>query len=137
MMKRILLSIAMVVSLSGVVASMPQTASAACDSNRFLTFPTWYRGIAKNNCDIKSPNDVGGISNFIWIIALNILEIFLQIIAYASVAFIIWGGFRYMYGAGTPDTIVSSRKMILNAVVGLVIAMLAAGIVTFVVGRLQ
>ena len=97
----------------------------------FLTLPPWYKGLATGSgcSDIKSPNDVGGIGNFIWIIALNIVEIMLRLAGYASVAFIIYGGYKYMISAGSADGVAGAKKTILNAVVGLVISIAAVAIV--------
>jgi hypothetical protein len=100
-----------------------------------LTFPTWYRKLQGPDCEIKSPskfNSPGkqdGLSIFVWKIVLNVLEIALQIVGYLAVGFIIYGGFKYITGAGAPDKIVAGRKIILNAVIGLVISIFSIAIV--------
>lgn len=106
---------------------------AAQPCNQYLlTFPAWYRGIANDgDCSIKSPTEVGNgtIGNFIWTIALNIIEILLNLVGYAAVGFIIYGGYKYMISAGSPDGMVAARKTILNAVIGLAISIAAVAIV--------
>lgn len=107
----------------------PIDPSANC-RQYLLTFPAWYRGIVDTStCDIKSPTAVGGIGSFIWTIALNSIEILLNLIGYAAVGFIIYGGYKYMISAGSPDGMVAARKTILNAVIGLAISIAAVAIV--------
>jgi len=105
-----------------------------------LTLPAWYNGLAAKkggSCTVVSPKDLGGeestqLSRFIWITALNALQILLQIVAYLAVGFIIYGGFVYLTSAGRPDKITRGREMIQNAVIGLIISFLAIGLVAFV-----
>src|SRR5688500_11809852 len=84
--------------------AMPQTAQAAC-GDRLLTFPAWYKGLTDANCNIKAPEQAGGISNFVWTIVLNIIEFMLQLVGYLSAGFVIAGGFKYMTSAGSSDGI--------------------------------
>ena len=107
---------------------------AACNT-RFLTFPTWYRGLVDGDCNVdmsKADNDIG---IFAQILAINIIEILLHIVAYVSIAFIIVGGFKYITSAGSPDGNEKGRKTITNAVIGLIISIISIGIVNFVVSR--
>lgn len=118
--------------LSLAAPSPAYAAEGKSCSSSFLTFPAWYDGLVVENggsCDIKSPSEVGGLSPFIWTIGLNIVEILLNAAGYASVAFIIYGGYKYMISAGSPDGMVSARKTIMNAVIGLVISVAAVAII--------
>ncbi|HEY1085886.1 MAG TPA: hypothetical protein VGE34_04135 [Candidatus Saccharimonadales bacterium] len=122
--------------VAGATAVMPvQPASAACQ-NSFLTFPAWHKGLTKGDCSIKSPDEVGGLSNFIWAIVLNVLNILIQAVAYVSGGFIIWGGFQYLIAAGSSDRVTSARKTIQNAVIGLVISLFAVIVISYVAGQL-
>lgn len=116
----------------GALSSLGQPAFAAPASGgcaqSFLTFPAWYKGLTDANCDIKSPADVG-FTQFVTTIGLNIVEMILNLSGYASVAFIIYGGYKYMISAGSPDGMVSARKTIMNAVIGLIISIAAVAIV--------
>lgn len=115
------------------------TLSAAlltCENQRFLTFPTWYRGIVDGNCDIQAPTP--GESHYlrdkVLAVMLNVVEMILQLVGYASVAFILYGGYKYMISAGSSDGMVSARKTILNAVIGLAISVAAVAIVNTLAG---
>lgn len=122
-------------SLGGATVSiaLPQTAAAAC-VDRVLTFPTWYRGITDASCNIKNPNEVGGLPTFIAKIGLNVIEVMLQLVGFLAVGYIIAGGFKYLTSTGSPDDIVKARKTILNAVIGLLISIFSIGIVNVVAG---
>ena len=130
-------AIVFAMSLGGATLSVatPQTAAAAC-SDKLLTFPAWYRGLIDDKCNVKNPNDVGGLPTFLFKIALNIVEMMLQLTGYVAAGFILVGGFKYIISTGTPDDVVKARKTILNAVVGLIISIMSIGIVNVVVRSL-
>lgn len=111
----------------------PQPAYAAC-SESLLTFPAWYKGLLDGGCNIKSPKDAGGLSTFIWTIVLNIIEIMLQAVGYIAAGFIIRGGFKYMTSVGDPGETAKAKKMVMDAVIGLVISMLSVAIVNLISG---
>lgn len=116
-----------------LVIAIPQPVAAACNDH-LLTFPAWYRGVVDDNCNVKNPNDVGGLPTFIWKIVLNIIEIMLQIVGFLSVGYIITGGFKYLTSTGTADDIVKARKTIMNAIIGLVISIFSVAIVNVIAG---
>lgn len=138
-----LLAMVFATSIGGAAfATVPQTAAAAdCNDKTFLTMPVWYRGIAKpSGCELKSPADFDhpsgtGLSKYITIIVLNVIEIALNLIGYIAVGFILYGGFMYMIAAGSADKIVSAKKMILNAIIGLIISFFSVVIVQLIVSR--
>ena len=141
-MKRFLVAILMIASLSGAVmhATTP-TAAAECNA-RFLTLPAWYNGaVADDNCNLVSPSELGGDENtqltrYISIIALNVIEIALQAVAYITIGFLIYGGFIYLTSGGDSGRVTSGRKIILNAIVGLVLSIFSAAIVGFIASNL-
>jgi hypothetical protein len=51
--------------------------------------------------------------------------------------FIVYGGFRYVLSQGNPDQTKVAKDAVLNAVIGLVITILAAVIVRFVAAELS
>lgn len=121
---------------AALTIATPQTSLAACDT-RILTIPAWYNGLTDGNCNLKNPNEAGGLSDYIWTIALNIVEMILQIIGYITVGFIIYGGFKYMTSAGSPDGMVKARKTITNAIIGLVISIFSVAIVNLIAGAIR
>ncbi len=64
------------------------------------------------------------------------LNIFLGIVGLVAVAFLIYGGFRYITSAGNDEAAESGKKIIQNSIIGLVIIILSYVIVTVVVNAL-
>lgn len=124
------------------VTATPAPAYAAkggdCNKTTFLTMPVWYRGVAEGTeggtCSIVSPTKVGGVSAFIWKIVLNIIDILLNLVAYMAVGFIIYGGFKYILAAGSSDGLTKAKTTITNAVIGLVVSLVAIAIVNVASG---
>ncbi|AHB42188.1 hypothetical protein RAAC3_TM7C00001G0326 [Candidatus Saccharibacteria bacterium RAAC3_TM7_1] len=116
---------------------------ADCSTSNFLTFPAWYRGlINEDDCTMKSPSQLGGddetkLSRYIWRIVLNVLEIALQVVGYAAVAYLIYGGYKYLVSTGSPDKITAARKTIQNALIGLILSFMSVAIVATIAGGIK
>lgn len=128
--KNILAAALFIIAVASPVmtVAVPQTAYAAGCENRLLGIPPWYRGLTNDNppqCTIKTPENVGGISNFIWRIVLNGIEMAIVAVAYIAIFFIMYGGFLYLTGGALPGQLEKARLTITNAVIGLIIAMAA------------
>jgi len=118
-----------------MTVAVPQPAYAASCESSFLGIPPWYRGLTKENppqCDMKSPTDVGGISNYIWLIVLNVIQMAVTALSIVTIFFIIYGGFLYMTGGAIPAQLEKAKKTILNAVIGLVICLSAVALTNLV-----
>lgn len=64
------------------------------------------------------------------------INIFLGIVGLVAVAFLIYGGFRYITSAGNDEAAEAGKKIIQNSIIGLVIIILSYIIVTVVVRAL-
>ena len=119
--------------MATIAPSQSAYADAACE-NRILGIPPWYRGLTgpSPDCNIVSPDDVGGLSAFIWKIVLNVLEMAIVATAYVASFFILYGGFLYITGGALPAQLEKARKTILNAVIGLVICLAAIALTNLV-----
>lgn len=53
-----------------------------------------------------------------------------------SVIFIIYGGFVYVASGGSPEQTKRAKEIILYAIIGLIISLMAGGIVTFILSNL-
>lgn len=107
-----------------------------CEDKGITLIPSWHQYLPKDgDCriDINKFSFPGDIAP----IALAVVEILLRIGTFAAVAFVIYGGFQYLTSQGEPDKAVNARKTLINAVIGLVIALLATGVVSFLGGQLQ
>lgn len=65
-------------------------------------------------------------------VILNVIRWLLGIMALVSVSFIIYGGFLWLTAAGNTERIEKAKRVILNAVIGLVIVLISWAIVFFV-----
>lgn len=146
MLKRLKLSLVGIFALVGIAggvvgATIPSgTAGAACGT--LLTFPQWYKGLTDGSCKVMSPEDFAkskgmsqpeidkgsGLSLYIWAIALNVLEIVLQIIGYIAMFYVIYGGFIYLTSNGSPDRASQGLKTIINSSIGVAIGLSAIAI---------
>ncbi len=106
--------------------------------DRIFMIPTWYRGLKVGDCAGVSPDGNNGedLPKFLTILVMNIVQALLVVAAYVTVFFVIKGGFGYMTSAGSPEGMTSARKTITNALIGMVIAILAASIVNAIAGAI-
>ncbi len=113
--------------------------TAECDYF-FLTLPSWYNGLSykvDGECEIIDPSGSDdAMQQFVTLVALNVINMLTQMVAYASVAFLMVGGFSYMTSAGSPEGMKSALKTITNAIIGLVIAIFAVTIVNLIAASL-
>jgi hypothetical protein len=84
----------------------------------------------KGTFDTGLPNVTAGHSQLILI-----FNIVIGIIAAISVLFVMIGGLRYVFSDGDPQEAATARKTIIYAVVGLLIAITAEGLVAFVLDK--
>lgn len=130
--------------------AVAHAAEGTCGKNRTLFgLPTWYKYLqfdtTNKNCDIefsgKVVNADGTVSSKFsfkdfYLILFAVLEILLRLAGVIAVVFVTVGGFKYVVARGNPDNLVAARRTIINALIGVVIAILASEIVGFIAARL-
>lgn len=98
-----------------------------------LGIPTWYKYL---DCD-----GAGNVQNFeisqIWLIVAAVFEMLLRLGALVAVVFVIIGGFMMLTSSGNPERVASGRTTIINALIGLVITVMAAALVSVVGSNLS
>ena len=110
---------------------------AACPGGNFLGLPTWWAYLPS----ITDPNthqcvpQVTGI-NDIWLIVAAVIELLLRLAGLIAVFMVIVGGVKYMTSEGSPEDTAKGRSTIIYSLVGLMISVSAALIVTFIAKRL-
>ncbi len=108
--------------------------AASCSSagHSIFGFPTWYEYLPCNNGlpALEHLTDV-------WLIVAALIEILLRLAALAAVVYVIWGGVDYIMSRGEPEKTAHARGTILNAVIGLVIAITSAAVVSYIAGSFQ
>ena len=110
----------------------------SCEQSVF-GIPPWYSGLMAHGGDggctfTRITYVEGGTAKTDFVktgakIASNVIRAALVIVAYVAIGFLIRGGFGYMTSSGSPESMTAAKKTITNALVGMVIALLAASIV--------
>jgi len=135
------------------IFSMNGIASAACGQDKtFFGLPTWYKYLEfDQNCEIKikerivtydSKGKVKKVNdqiNFktIWLILFAVVEIILRLAGFLAFVFVLVGGFKYVLSQGNPEKTANALQTIKNALIGVIIAIVASQLVSFLVGRLK
>lgn len=131
--------------LTTILSNLPLTNFAADCSARptFFGLKPWYYYLdVKSNtvtgrCELNIQwNQIFGADSPFLLIALVIIDDLLRIAALVAVGFIIWGGVTYVLSQGQPDQTGKAQNTIINALIGLVVALIAAGLVSFLGSRL-
>ncbi len=110
-------------------------ATKPCEGGSFLGFPKWYKylpGVNDPTTGLCSPQLAK--LNDIWLIGAAILELLLRISALLAVFIVLYSGIRYILSQGNPDQVQQAKNTLTNALVGLVIAIAATAVVTFIAG---
>jgi uncharacterized membrane protein len=134
MIKKLYASLMIAATIFGSVLAFGAPVYAASCADTFFGIPAWYKGMQDDTCAFKGPSDV---RTMILRIALNIIQAGMVAIAYVTVFFLIKGGFTYITSAGSSDGMAAAKKTITNAIIGLVIAILAASIVNAIAGAIK
>lgn len=104
--------------------------SSDCKGNSFFGLTPWYKYLEfDSSCNLIPLSETEGV---IYLILLAIAELMLNIAGFLAVVFVLYGGFKFITSQGEPQNIANSRKVILNALIGLVIALLASQFVKFI-----
>jgi hypothetical protein len=125
---------------SGTTTGTPssQCSNAKTNTINFFRMPTWYQYLDYDpaTCDVKfcvlGNNDGGCTKSSIPLVLLALIDIALRIGALVAVAFVIIGGIKFVTSQGEPDSVKSARNTVLNALVGLAIAIVATPVVVFI-----
>ena len=121
------------------LAPLLQTFAAGCSKPTFFGLVPWYQYLQlgpQPNCDVQGLNVLGAKSSFL-LIGLAVLDDLLRIAALAAVGFVIYGGIQYVTSQGSPDDTRKAKDTLINALVGLVLALLATSMVTFIGTHLE
>lgn len=115
-----------------VLAALP----AACKG--FFGIPPWYKYLKLDDkCQVIDFNVLGnGTNSGLLLVGLAIIDLLLRIAGIVAVAFVLYGGFSYITSQAEPDKIAQAKHTIINALIGLVLAILATSIVVFIGNRL-
>ncbi len=96
-------------------------------------------GNTKETCTTQQQTDhavISGVSesglDAVWLVGLAIFEDLLRVAGLATVAFVIYGGFRYTTSSGSPEQTGAALGTIIHALVGLTIVIIAATSIAYI-----
>jgi hypothetical protein len=129
--------IGLVIIMSSLAVVSPGVSAAEMNgcAKSFFGIPVWYQYLGTDNgkdCNVNTDQ-----KNVPALVVLGFIDIALYLAGILAVLMIIWGGYKFILSDGSPDQIAGGRKTILNAVIGLLIAIFSAQIVRFVASKLS
>lgn len=120
--------------------------AATCTPQSFFNFPVWYKYLilankmevntATNRCEVISYGPDKFMVQDLGLVALAFVDIAFRIVALAAVAYIIYGGVQFVIAQGEADKTKKARQTIINALIGLAIALISTGLVAFIGARI-
>lgn len=119
------------------------TASAEACSKNFFGLKPWFAYLPDENfgenCEIIDFNILPAENNPSDVVAvvLSIVDNLVRIAALVSVIFVVVGGVKYVTSQGEPEGVKGAKDSIINALIGLVIAIIAATVVSFIGNQLS
>lgn len=132
-------------SANSVPTGAGGSVAARC-SKSFLGIKPWFAylpdaAFASGTCDITNFKFFGstgtGEKSQLLPVVLAVVDALVRVAGVVAVAFVITGGIKLVTSQGEPEKAKSGRETIINALVGVVIAIIAASIVTYIGGRLS
>jgi amino acid transporter len=120
--------------------------AATCDKSSFLGLVPWYQYLDYKEITVSSGEAFCGVENFVVLkageqsdlplIMLAVVDNLIRIAGLIAVAFVIYGGVQYATSQGNPDQTSKAQSTIINALIGLAIAIIAVAFVSFIGNRL-
>ena len=104
-------------------------------ANLLGVIPTWYKYLDGEIVSGKCRPIVNEVTDMLPV-GLAVLEILLTLGGMVAGAMVFLGGFKYVLSQGEADKAAGGRKTVVNAVIGLVITILATRVVAFIGNRL-
>ena len=119
-----------VTSVPVEAAVIEESVDSSC-ANSVLGLRPWYRGIvtrdSSGSCTIAlDDNGNTKLAGFVWVIILNLMYDASLVSSFVATGFIIWGGYKYITSEGDPSKVMSGKKIITAAVIGLVLTISAS-----------
>lgn len=111
-----------------VQLTTPAQVFANCPSTTVLGYPAWYNGLTCESGKGVTYPMMTDLSD-IWIVVMNIIQWLIITAGYAAVFFIIIAGFQYITAHGESSRIAEAKTTIINAIIGLVVALVSVAVV--------
>ncbi len=114
--------------------------AAQCSSGSFFGFKAWYHYLDRtaDGCDIETfqffPTD--STPSDIPLILLALVDDLLRLAGIIAVAFVLVGAIQYVYSQGNPEDTSKAQSTVINALIGLAVAIVAVAFVSFLGSKL-
>ncbi|MDQ3094116.1 MAG: pilin [bacterium] len=121
---------------SECTGSAPQAAGACTPRGSILGFPTWYKYLDAEQLGGRCTPIINN-STDVLPIGIAVLEAMLRAAGILAAVFILWGGVKLMISQGEPDGAKAARLIIKNAIIGLILVLIATPLVSFIGNRIS
>jgi hypothetical protein len=108
--------------------------AANCEKPFFGLVP-WYHYlyVDPGTCEIPNFNFLGGD---IPLVLLAIIDDLLRIAGIVAIAFVLYGAIQYIASQGSPEATAKAQGTIINALIGMAVAMVSVAFVSFLGNQL-
>lgn len=97
----------------------------------FFGLPVWYKYLeGADKCEPKLT-----ALNDLWLVALAGAEILLRLAVLVAIAYVLIGGLKYITSRANPEKTNSAKNTVADGMIGLIIAIAATAVVSFIAGR--
>jgi len=110
--------------------------AGACADITFFGLIPWYHYLTlDSNCQVPNFTVLGAKSDLLLVI-LAIVDDLLRVAGIVAVGYVIYAGIKYITSQGSPDETAKAQSTLLNAIIGLAIALVAVASVSFLGNQL-
>lgn len=108
-----------------------------CDLNKgsqpLFGFPHWWQYLGSGKEDILGNcTPTVKMPDGLWAIGFAVVDMLLYAAGFLAVFSLIIAGYQFVAAAGSPDQVAAARKRIQNSLIGIVIVIIAAPLVSFI-----
>ena len=138
-LSKVFVACLMIIATLTLTTSLTTSSTHATDNNANNTDTStcnYFLGMVSWDCDLDTWNEEGHIKENIYQIIVNIGEDGITIAGYVALGFIIYGGYTYMMSSGDTGKMMSAKKIIQRAIIGLLIVACAKLIASAIIGAL-
>ena len=99
---------------------------------KFFIIPPWWEYLQGKYDSLLQCSPTLQLPNDLWAIGLAILDMLIRIAGFVAVVSIIIAGIQYIMAMGNAEKATAARRRIINSLIGLAIASVAAAFVAFI-----
>jgi hypothetical protein len=109
--------------------------------HRFFGLVPWYEYLKErigSHCEVKGFRILPSATNKatdVPLIAAAVVDDLLRIAGMVALAFVIVGAIRYIYSQGDPESTAQAQSTLVNALIGLAIALVGVAFLSFVANK--